>query len=187
MNDTGSGFVNTRKIVYAGMFIAMSMVLKLFEVSVTQNFRVGLTTLPLMVSGMILGPFYGFMTGFLADILNFFLKGDGGAFHIGFSVSNGLYGLIPGLMAWWLNSRKKDFTLATIAVSVICCEVISSIVLNTLFLIQLYGAATTAIVPQRIVKAIVMMAVNTAILYVLYRNMKSMFKKFYGGSNGLQK
>ena len=181
MNDTGSGFVNTRKIVYAGMFIAMSMVLKLFEVSVTQNFRVGFTTLPLMVSGMILGPFYGFLTGFLADILNFFLKGDGGAFHIGFSITNGLYGLIPGLMLVWLGKKKKEFSFKSILAFVICAEVICSMVLNTVFLVQLYGAATTAIIPQRIIKALVMIVINTAILTVLYTNAKTMFKKFYGG------
>lgn len=181
MNDASSGFVNTRKIVYAGMFIAMSMVLKLFEVSVTQNFRVGLTTLPLMVSGMILGPVYGFATGVLADILNFFMKGDGGAYHLGFSISNGLYGLIPGMMLYWLNSRKKEFSLSSILVTVIICEVVCSIVLNTVFLVQLYGAATTAIIPQRVVKALVMIVVNTAILTVLYKNAKNMFKKFYGG------
>ena len=181
MNDASSGFVNTRKIVYAGMFIAMSMVLKLFEVSVTQNFRVGLTTLPLMVSGMILGPVYGFATGVLADILNFFMKGDGGAYHLGFSITNGLYGLIPGMMLYWLNSRKKEFSLSSILVTVIICEVVCSIVLNTVFLVQLYGAATTAIIPQRVVKALVMIVVNTAILTVLYKNAKNMFKKFYGG------
>ena len=181
MNDASSDFVNTRKIVYAGLFIAMSMVLKLFEISVSQNFRVGFTTLPLMVSGMVLGPVYGFLTGALADILNFFIKGDGGAFHIGFTLTNGLYGMIPGLVMYWLRSRGKEFSLLSILLTVVCCEFTCSIVLNTVFLVQLYGAATTAIMPERVLKAIIMMIANTAILAVLYKNAKPMFTKFNGG------
>ena len=111
MNRASSSLVSTRKIVFAGLLIAMGIVLKMFEISVTPNFRIGFTTVPTIFSGILLGPVYGFAIGFLSDFIQFVIKSDGGAFHLGFTLTSALYGLIPGLIAMMVKKKNIELEL----------------------------------------------------------------------------
>ncbi|MCO8194237.1 MULTISPECIES: folate family ECF transporter S component [Anaerofustis] len=176
MNRASSSLVSTRKLAYAGLFIAMGMVLKMFEISVTQNFRIGFTTVPTIFSGIVLGPFYGFAIGFLSDFIQFVLKPDGGAFHLGFTLTSAMYGVIPGLIAMWLKKRNIEMNYFHFLLIMFFCEVMCSMILNTVFLVQLYGYATIAMIPQRILKAVIMIFLDSTILYFLYKNTKNKIK-----------
>ena len=176
MNRASSSLVSTRKLVFAGLLIAMGIVLKMFEISVTPNFRIGFTTVPTIFSGILLGPVYGFAIGFLSDFIQFVIKSDGGAFHLGFTLTSALYGLIPGLIAMMVKKKNIELELKHIVLIVVLCEVICSILLNTVFLIQMYGYATIAMIPQRFIKAVVMIFLNSAIIYFLYNNTKNKIK-----------
>ncbi|WP_294468332.1 folate family ECF transporter S component [uncultured Anaerofustis sp.] len=176
MNRASSSLVSTRKIVFAGLLIAMGIVLKMFEISVTPNFRIGFTTVPTIFSGILLGPIYGFAIGFLSDFIQFVIKSDGGAFHLGFTLTSALYGLIPGLIAMMVKRKNIELSLKHVVLIVVLCEVICSIILNTAFLIQMYGYATIAMIPQRLIKAVVMIFLNSAIIYFLYNNTKNKIK-----------
>lgn len=176
MNRASSSLVSTRKIVFAGLLIAMGIVLKMFEISVTPNFRIGFTTVPTIFSGILLGPIYGFAIGFLSDFIQFVIKSDGGAFHLGFTLTSALYGLIPGLIAMMVRRKNIELSLKHVVLIVVLCEIICSIILNTAFLIQMYGYATIAMIPQRLIKAVVMIFLNSAIIYFLYNNTKNKIK-----------
>lgn len=176
MNRASSSLVSTRKLAYAGLFIAMGMVLKMFEISVTQNFRIGFTTVPTIFSSIVLGPFYGFAIGFLSDFIQFVLKPDGGAFHLGFTLTSAMYGVIPGLFAMWLKKRNIEMNYFHFLLIMFFCEVMCSMILNTVFLVQLYGYATIAMIPQRILKAVIMIFLDSTILYFLYKNTKNKIK-----------
>ena len=176
MNRASSSLVSTRKIVFAGLLIAMGIVLKMFEISVTPNFRIGFTTVPTIFSGILLGPIYGFAIGFLSDFIQFVIKSDGGAFHLGFTLTSALYGLIPGLIAMMVKRKNIELSLKHVVFIVVLCEIICSIILNTAFLIQMYGYATIAMIPQRLIKAVVMIFLNSAIIYFLYNNTKNKIK-----------
>lgn len=100
----------TRIVVNCGLFIALSVVLKiLFEVYIPlggfPTLRLNLTAVPIMLSGIVLGPIPGLAVGFIADILAFIIR-PSGPYFIGFSISSALTGLIPGLL--FLLLRKKD-------------------------------------------------------------------------------
>ncbi len=176
MNRASSSLVSTKKLVYAGLLIAMGMVLKMFEISVTPNFRIGFTTVPTIFSGIILGPVYGFAIGFLSDFIQFVIKSDGGAFHLGFTLTNALYGMIPGLIAMFLKKKNIEIKGGHIFFMVLVCEVLCSMLLNTAFLVQMYGYATIAMMPQRLFKAVVMIFISSAIVYLLYKNTKNKIK-----------
>lgn len=100
----------TKLVVNCGLLIAISIVLKiLFEMYIPlggfPSLRINLTSLPIMLTGILLGPFAGFIVGFISDMLCFFIK-PGGPFFIGFTVASGLTGLIPGFL-WMLLKKKK--------------------------------------------------------------------------------
>ena len=86
-NNTAQKFTPLT-IVQAGLFIAMSLVLKVvFEIYIPLGgvpaLRINFASIPLFLSGMILGPLTGFLTGVSADLINFMVK-PGGPFFPGF-------------------------------------------------------------------------------------------------------
>lgn len=100
----------TTFVVFGGLLIAISVVAKLlFEVYIPlggfPTLRLNLTALPIMLSGIILGPVGGFVVGILSDLLCYVIKPNGPWF-IGFTISSGLTGLIPGYL--YRLFRKKD-------------------------------------------------------------------------------
>ena len=125
-NALSRGTTRTKLVVNCGLLIAISIVLKiLFEMYIPlggfPSLRINLTSLPIMLSGILLGPLAGFIVGFISDLLCFFIK-PGGPFFLGFTVASGLTGLIPGLL--WMLLRKKEikhlewFNLGFIVLSV---------------------------------------------------------------------
>ncbi len=100
----------TRVIVNCGLFIALSVVLKiLFEVYIPlggfPTLRLNLTSIPIMLSGIALGPVAGLAVGSISDILCFIIR-PSGPYFIGFTISSALTGFIPGLL--FLVLKKKD-------------------------------------------------------------------------------
>lgn len=117
----------TRLIVNSGLMIAISIVLKLlFEMYIPLGgfpaLRINLTSLPIMLSGILLGPLSGFIVGFISDLLCFVIKPNG-PFFIGFTLASGLIGMLPGLL--WIFLEKRDihhlewFNLVLVVLSLI--------------------------------------------------------------------
>ncbi|MBC3887079.1 folate family ECF transporter S component [Acetobacterium paludosum] len=103
----------TRIVVNCGLLIAISIVLKiLFEVYIPlggfPSLRLNITALPIMLSGILLGPFAGFAVGIISDLMCFIIK-PGGPFFIGFTVASGLTGFIPGLLFMLLRKKKTKY------------------------------------------------------------------------------
>lgn len=100
----------TQILVYAGLLIAISIVLKiLFEVYIPlggfPSLRINLNSIPIILGGLLLGPLPGFAIGVISDLLCFIIKPNGPWFF-GFTLSSGLTGLIPGLLWPYLKNRK---------------------------------------------------------------------------------
>lgn len=238
----------TRVVVNCGLFIALSIVLKiLFEVYIPlggfPSLRLNLTALPIMLSGIVLGPFAGFAVGFISDILCFIIK-PGGPFFIGFTLASALTGFIPGFL--YMMLKKKDvkflewFNLGFVALAMILLaftgsfsfadgqvmyagtpvniilvvlfallmlafaifpvvvvkkmkldgdyrvdhilfmvsvtQLITSIILNTIFLSVLYGQAVAVILPARIVTNFFLIPVYTVILISLLKMLPKFLK-----------
>lgn len=133
-NNTESQKFTSLTIVRAGLFIAMSLVLKvMFEIYIPLGgipaLRINFASIPLMLSGIILGPAAGFMSGAAADIINFIAK-PGGSFFPGFTLVSALSGFIPGLIYKYL---KKDFNyniINTIFISLLSVGFVSVFIFN---------------------------------------------------------
>lgn len=111
MRSNSTQSFSSLTIVRAGLFIAMSLALKIiFEIYIPiagiPALRINFASIPIMLSGIILGPFVGLITGALADIINFIIK-PGGPFFPGFTLVSALSGFIPGVIYKYL---KKDIS-----------------------------------------------------------------------------
>ncbi len=239
----------TRMMVYGGLLIAVAVVLKLvFEIYIPlggfPSLRINLATVPVILSGFILGPAAGFVVGIITDLLCYVVK-PGGPWFIGFTLSSGLTGFIPGLM-WMLLKNKKlkgikwynlgftgaalltlfltgvfhiaDGTLyyadsalspfmlglfavmvvlfafypffagkifkdqdaaqtETIFVIIMVEQIVTSMILNTLFLMFLYGQAWMVLLPARIITNIFLIPFYTLLVVTMLHALPAKYMK----------
>jgi len=106
--------LSTETLVRVGLLTALSLVLKIvLEVYVPlagiPSLRINFTSVPIMISGIICGPFAGFATGALSDLLGFAIK-PAGPYFPGFTLSSALTGFIPGVIYKYLK-RDMNFNI----------------------------------------------------------------------------
>lgn len=114
---------STETLVRVGLLTALSLVLKIvLEVYVPlagiPSLRINFTSVPIMISGIICGPFAGFATGALSDLLGFAIK-PAGPYFPGFTLSSALTGFIPGVIYKYLRKDMNFNVLNTIFISLI--------------------------------------------------------------------
>lgn len=122
-NTLGAKKFTALTVVRAGLFIAMSLVLKvIFEIYIPlagmPALRINFASVPIMLSGIILGPVMGICTGAAADIINFIVK-PGGPFFPGFTLVSALSGMIPGIIFKYMKKEINYNLLNTVFISLL--------------------------------------------------------------------
>ena len=167
---------NTRDIVLASLFVAISVILKVvlsFEVSTW--LRISFVQTPMILSGIVLGPVWGFIVGFLGDFLGYIAKPAGGAYLPQFGLVAGLVGFIPGLFRKYVF--KERINLAII-VSVFLSMFLSNGILRSYFISLLSSSNTFwGWVISRLPAQAVMTVVHSVICILIVRYGKSVLFK----------
>lgn len=87
-----------RAIVMVGLFVAMGTALQAFSIQLPLM-RIGISPIPTVVSGLLLGPIFGGITGLLKDIIGFILAPPAnGSFFPPITMIQVLYGVLPPLL-----------------------------------------------------------------------------------------
>lgn len=130
--------------------------------------RISLGNIPLMLSGFLLGPISGAITGVLADLIGATLF-PAGPYFPGFTLTACMTGLLAGLLKPLLGGQMKwkNILLITLLTEAIC-----SIGFNTLWLSILYGTSYLALLLPRIPVTIVMTAVYSCLVTLLYHRLR---------------
>ena len=153
--------MNVRVLAYAGMLSAIAIVLGFFKVPLTQLIELRFASLPMAVAGYLFGPFTAGAVGFIADVGGYLVKPTG-PFFPGFTVSAVVSGIIFGCVLHGHTPTTQRIFTAEILYTLIC-----GILLNSLWLSVLYGRGFIVVLSTRIVKELVMIPVNTAMLSVV--------------------
>ena len=100
------------KITLSALFIALTIVAsKFLPISNVFNLpflRISLGPTLLIFASILLGPFYGALTGLLSDLVGFIFDTTGYAYNPLFSLTYLLYGLLPGLLVYLLQKNKSS-------------------------------------------------------------------------------
>ncbi len=165
--------LSTKSLVIASFFVGINIVLSrvgaimLFNSSVRLSFG----NIPLVLSGLLLGPVAGLMTGVVSDVLGFLINSHGGAYHPGFTISAGLTGLIPGLiMIWSASIGKSKFSLTNVILANVLIYLFISGFLNTVWLTHLLGTGFWVLFPARLASHGIVTIINTALTYALVKS-----------------
>lgn len=147
------------RLTISGMFLALSVILGLFKIPLSQISEIRLQFLPVAAEGILFGPLYGGILGGLSDILCYIVKPTG-AFFPGFTFSAIVQGVIYGTLL------RKDQSLGRIITASALDTLIVSMILNPIWLMMLYSNSFKVIFMGRIIKVLIMFPINTILLAV---------------------
>jgi len=161
----------TRKVVLAGLFVAASIILTRFFagniiVSGITVLRLSFGQIPIFLSGFLLGPLYGGLSGAIADVVGYVINPQGGPYFPGFTLNAAISGLIPGLFA---KFKPRYFSWVKILMVIAISEFITSICLTPIWLSILTGKAFFVFIPSNLISRIFMVPIHAVIIKVLLK------------------
>lgn len=156
--------ISVRTLTAMALLIAMSIVFSRVLSISTGFVRFNLGSLPVLLAGILFGPWAGFVVGMVADIIGGVLAGY--AINPLITLGAASIGLVGGL-GWQKLSHLR--TGNRLWCSVLAAHFVGSMVINSLALHIFYGYAWAVLI-ARIPNALVLTAVNTVLLRILLEN-----------------
>ncbi|MCM8901019.1 folate family ECF transporter S component [Caldicoprobacter algeriensis] len=165
-----------RKMAYTGLLTAISIILTRFfagNVNILGVFalRLSFGEVPIMLSGILLGPVYGAACGALSDIIGYAISPVGGPYFPGFTLTAALTGLIPGLMARYYRNYWNWFFV----IIIVTATAAVSVLLNTLWLSLMHGKAYLALLLPRIIGKAILVPAYAIIIKMVIKHSQGVF------------
>lgn len=132
----------------------------------TYSVKIGFGALPVIISGVLYGPFWGAAVGALCDLLQALLFPKG-AYMPWFTVVAMLFGLVPGL--FFMKNERTTFLRILTAVS--CGQILGSVICNTALIVWLYGMPWEVGI-ARLINQAVMIPLYTILVFACMRVIK---------------
>ncbi|MBS7335987.1 MAG: folate family ECF transporter S component [Eubacteriales bacterium] len=131
------------------------------------SLKIGFGALPVIVAGVLYGPYYGAIVGALTDFIQAMIFPKG-AYMPWFTIVGMLFGLIPGL--FFMKKQEPKFIRILLAVAV--GQIVSSVICNTILIAWLYGLPLWQTMLARAINQAVMIPLYSIITYGCIRLMK---------------
>lgn len=172
-----SGLYNVRVLAILAMLVAMEIVLNRFLSINTAGWKIGFAFIPPIVAAILFGPIESAIVYALSDFIGAMLFPIG-PYHPGFTIVAAVMGIIAGL---FLNKRPLSFLkinaqwkkirfFPNVVVPVIINCVLLGLLVNTIWVAQLYGSKTYyGWFLYRLPEYAVMVPVQLAIIPVLLK------------------
>ena len=160
--------VSSRSLTYAGVLIAMNVLLTRFvSIPVGQVLRFSAGAVPVILSGLMLGPVTGAITGAIGDLIGCAVSGY--APNPLITLSSALYGLIPALFAPVIKRSRPGLKRFMVILGVVFVTmIITSQGVHVLGLSLLYGMPAKAVFISRIPQTLFLLVINTFLTDIIY-------------------
>ena len=125
----------TKKIVLAGILVAMIVVLSRFLSVKLPGFKIGFSYVPAYLGGFLLGPAYAAIVNTLADLIGSTLF-PFGSYFVGYTITTAMNGFIYGCMLHKIYKEEvsnKEMIIRLIIAAVVAQLLVNGI-LNTLWI-----------------------------------------------------
>lgn len=161
---------SVRSLTVIGMLLAVQVILGLFTIPIGHSIQITFDYLPLWLTGLLFGPVPATLTGALSDLIVYLIRPTG-PFNPGFTLSAALSGFIYGLLLY-----RRDCSFRSLAVSRLIAVVVCNVLLNSCWLLLLYGAGALLWIPGRILKNVIEYPVGLALMCALMRVLPTLRK-----------
>ena len=159
-SDSLHEFTVTKNLVLCGLMAAIAIVLSMVaSISIGPYVKIGFSGIPNRIVEFLFGPVVGCIFGGALDLLKFMIKPDG-PFFFGFTFNVMLAGLIYGCLLY-----HKPLSIKRIVIAEFLVKLIVNCGLNTLWISMLYGKAFFVLLPMRLLKNVIMLPIDSAIVF----------------------
>ena len=162
---------DVKKLIQISLLIAIEVILTRFCSIQTPIVRIGFGFLPIAIIGMMYGPLSAGVAYAIGDLLGVALFPTG-SFFPGFTITAFLTGIVYGV---FLYNKPKTWPRIIGAVLTVCLVI--NLGLDTLWLSILMGKGYIALLPTRIMKAVLMIPVQTFIIAIIWKKVVVRFVK----------
>ncbi|MEL7655661.1 MAG: folate family ECF transporter S component [Bacillota bacterium] len=165
--------INTKNIILLALFAAISIIFTRFlsfylPIVTINTVRISLGNIPIVLAGLLLGPFAGAATGIVADVVGTTMFSPFPYFP-GFTLSAALVGFIPGILRKFIKGLGK---YTNILIIVLTTELITSIGLNTLWISTITNVNYFVLMAPRAGITLIMSLIYSWIIFVLLKRLK---------------
>ena len=162
-----------KKITLGAMLVAMSVVIGIFCKSALNfadgMFRITFENLPIILSGVTLGPVVGGVVGLLSDLLSYLLSGQSYPINPIVTLGSTLIGVISGVIARYIVRKRGSLQLL---LSAIISHILGSVIVKSIGLFTIYGWMVLVRLPLYL---LIIAPIEIALLILLYK--KTSFKR----------
>lgn len=159
-SDSLHEFTVTKNLVLCGLMAALAIVLSIVaSISIGPYVKIGFSGIPNRIVEFLFGPVVGCIFGGALDLLKFMIKPDG-PFFFGFTFNVMLAGLIYGCLLY-----HKPLSIKRIVIAEFLVKLIVNCGLNTLWISMLYGKAFFVLLPMRLLKNVIMLPIDSAVVF----------------------
>jgi ECF transporter S component (folate family) len=129
----------SHKIAYIAVMTAFSVVANMFFEFKLAETQFSLTLLVSFLTGIIIGPLFGFVACFLGDLVGFLYHSAGFAYMPWIGISMGLTAVLGGLIVNGLHSKKPWFLYVKLALVCLLSFTVCTVLINTTAFWLLYS------------------------------------------------
>ena len=158
---------STSRLITIAFFIALEIILTRFLSINTPFLRIGFGFLPVAMLGILYGPIWAGAAYAVGDLLGIMMF-PSGAFFPGFTISAFLTGLTFG---FFLYNKPVTWKRVFMASAIVCLLI--NMCLDTLWLYILMDKAVLGLIPARIVKSVVMLAIQVMLIPMVWNRLLS--------------
>ncbi len=130
-SDLMSDCTHTQKIAYIAVMTALCVVCNMFFEFKLADTQFSLTLFFSALTGMIIGPVFGFVACFLGDLVGFLYNSGGFMYMPWIGLSMGLTALISGLVMNLITIKNKFATYLKILIVAILTFLLCTVAINT--------------------------------------------------------
>lgn len=170
MKDSLAELKSTRALATCAMLLAVQILLGFVgTINIGNAIRITFSYLAVATTAYLFGPVPAMINTALSDVIMYLLRPTG-AFHPGFTLTATLAGLVYGLFFYRQRVTARRVVLAKIIVDII------TLLLNTLWIHQLYGNAFVALLVPRAIKPMLQLPLDVVLLMALFSSLTRVFK-----------
>lgn len=168
-----------KKIILTSVLLAMQIILSRFLSIKTPIVKISFAFVPTMLCATWLGPKWTVLLNVLGDVIGATLFPTG-PYFVGYTISTAIAGLIYGLL---LYKKKSDsfsdkIFIFRVIIAILLVNLIVNLGLNTLWTSITSGKAFQAILVTRLIKQLIMIPINVAIITFIEKILRKSFDTY---------